>query len=169
MENNNNSFGTQCVRPNDKYDRDLYYLGKLALRLGVCIFFVVLIAKLAFGSIPITVILVLSILSVILIILGITRIVFSHNALTNSNNNNNNNNRDISPRVSTISNFRAFIRDNNRQIPGHRLETNHETIHCGNRSFGSPSLVLPPTYEPPPSYEQIENSSQTHKNVVTIC
>jgi hypothetical protein len=164
MENNNNSSGTQRVRPNDKYHRDFYYLGKLVLRLGVCIFFIALIAKLAFGSISVTVILVLSIVSVILIVVGIIRIIFSHNALTNFNNN-----QEISPQVSTISNFRAFIRDNNRQIPGHRLETSHETIHCGNRSFGNPSLVLPPTYEPPPSYEQIEKSLQTDKNIVTNC
>jgi hypothetical protein len=162
--NNNNSSGTQCTRSNDNYHRDFYYLGKLVLRLGVCIFFIALIAKLAFGSISVTVISVLSILSVILIVAGIIRIVISHNALTKSNNN-----REISPQVSTISNFRAFIRDNNRQIPGHRHETDQETIHCGNRSFGNPSLVLPPTYEPPPSYEQIEKSLQTDKNVVTNC
>ena len=147
--------GQVSGQPTVKYHRDFYYLGKCILRLGISIMVITLVAKLAFGGISPVLLIVLSAVSVLLVIIGIIRITCSYSALrrsrvdrpsTDSNS------------IATISNFQAFIRNhsNNRQNASENRNQTTENIHCGNRSFGSPSLVLPPSYEPPPSYEQIQ-------------
>lgn len=143
-----------------KYHQDFFYLGKAVLRLGICIFVVTLIAKLAFGNdVSPILVTVLCIVSVVFVIFGIIRIAYSYSALRTVQNHNSSD----SVEVSTISNFRAFIQSNsNRQQNISEPQLRRpivpfpETIHCGNRTFGQPSLVSPPSYEPPPSYEQIQ-------------
>lgn len=147
--------GRTTAQPTVKYHRDLYYLGKCILRLGVSLMVITLVAKLAFGGISPVLIIVLSGVSILLVIIGIVRITFSYSALRADG--------ERSPTnptgIATISNFQAFIRNNRRNEFQSGNQSVGETIHCGNRSFGSPSLVLPPSYEPPPSYEQIQKDA----------
>ena len=148
----------------EKYHRDFYYLGKSVLRLGICIFVITLVAKLAFGGVSPILITILCVVSVLFIIIGILRIAFSYSALRSVQNSGASAN---SVGISTISNFRAFIQNNsNRRYSSESpTEATAENIHCGNRTFGSPTLVAPPSYEPPPSYEQIQKDSKVFESL----
>ncbi|XP_054160578.1 uncharacterized protein LOC128958699 [Oppia nitens] len=154
---------TDNIVRNTKYDRDFYFLGKSVLRLGICIFIVTIVAKFAFGdNVSPILITVLCVIGVLLIILGIIRITCSYRSVRRHQLSNGRS-RDEPVHVSTISNFRAFIRDNSRQNdrPVVQLEDRPPLYSNNHLNYGTTSVMsILPNYDPPPSYEQSQYNTR---------